>query len=459
VTQKRARESDTFTYIGTIDDVVLRYPWSGIPIGADFLNDTIIDHVLFGTPMLINDGYLINHPLARADLMKGEESLLAGLIESEFIKVLTRVSNPNELSRMPAEMARQNISSFAERMSGEDSGRLISTLDELGDKLLFHRNCYRWPSVDMGDGFRLLVENCVASVEQKGFQSLGLNVEYADQTIRMLSRVAERLAKDTSGARTHFEDAVIETAKTLPNDRSEPYVNELMGLANEIYHFNFGIQLDSKYREDGLAIVAETRLSRAFDDMLAVDERVLEIDGELPLMGRPDLVRTLSPKALAKVVDPQTEIGKRKLAFQKFMRAFSRGEYTLEEAADFAHQYEKALADHFVGSEPMGGRALAINVSMTLSAALVGVGLPSVSEGAWDLAEGIAYGTGLGVLASQVGEPNLMRVAKRFRNQRMLREFENSRVRLSPHMTRALLSSVRFQPETTDPIAAKVKRF
>ena len=61
VVTRNARRSDTLVYLGTVDDVVLRYPWPGIAIDENFLVETIVDHVLFGAPLLINDGYIVNH--------------------------------------------------------------------------------------------------------------------------------------------------------------------------------------------------------------------------------------------------------------------------------------------------------------------------------------------------------------------------------------------------------------
>lgn len=452
------RDEDTLVYLGTIDDVLLRHPWRDIAIGENFLVDTIVDHVIFGEPMLINDGYLINHPLARADLMKGKDSLILKLVEKGFIKILTRVSNPDELSKMPEQMARQNIKDFPDRLRSDDWEKLKYALDRLSDSLKFHYNCYRWPAVDMGDGFRILVENTIEGAYSKGFDSLGLNIRYGDHTLRTLNRIAERLAKNTSGARSYFEDAVKEAAKTLPGSDAETFVSELMGLANEIYHFNFGIHLDSKYRKDGLAIIAETRLSRAFDDMLAVDERVLEIDGELPLVGKPNLIKELSPSLLAGVVDPSTRVGDAKRSFKRLMREFAKGKYTMEEAQGFAAQYERALSEHFATSRSTVVSARVINVGMTISAAVLGAGVPLASTGMAAMAEAALYSTGLGLLASQVGEPGIMKVAKRFYNRRLREQFASSRVRLEPHVTRAMLSSLRFQPEIVDSVATRVKR-
>ncbi len=448
-----ARNSDTLVYLGTVDDKVLDYPWPNIEIGRNFLIDTILDHVLFGAPMLINDGYLINHPLARDDLLKGKNSLILSLIRQGFIKVLTRVADLDKLHLMPLEMASQSNQTFEDRISRSDWERLQFTLQSLGESLSPHFNSYRWPPVDMGDGFRVLLENAIQGIDEKGFESLGMQTPHSEKVVSVINKIANRLAKDTTGARNLFEITAIEESKALSLGEDKKFVHEMMGLANEIYHFNFGIQLDNQLHRDGMAVVAETRLSRAFDDLLAVEERVIELEGSLPLIGRPEFVTSLDPATLTAIVDRNTEVGEAKFRYQDFMRRFASGEYTLEEATDFAAQYERALIHHFSSNAIPSGLKRVVNVGMTLSAALVGASFPTSA------ASSVAANVGLGTLSSQIGEPRLMRLAKRFYSRTMSRDFEQSRTHLKPHVSRAILSSLRFHPDVTGPIARKAKRF
>lgn len=452
-----ARAADTLTYVGTLDDQVLQYPWPGIPIQENFLIDTIIDHVLFGMPMLINDGYLVNHPLARADLLKGKESLILTLVQKGFIKVLTRVGDLDDLKDMPRQMARVGVGSFPARITEDDPKRLEYALGELGDSLRPHYNCYRWPRVDMGDGFAVLIDNIRKSIKQKGFASLGFASANETFVQRQLYRISNRLAKDTAAARTHFETYLNEAAADLPNDEAAVLRTDLMGLANEIYHFNFGIHMDRLLRPDGLKVITETRLSRAFDDLLSVEEQVIALPAPLPLVGRPGLVTTLDPQTLAAIIDPTTRVGSAKVTFQRLLRKFAQGEYTVEEAQDFAQQYEKALIAHFTARTTPRTLKVAVTATMILSPALMAVGLPAggpttaLTEGASDVT--------MGGLSSFVGEPWLMRVAQRYRRRKMAGKFKASKVPLSPHLERALLSNIRFNREVIDPIAERVKTF
>lgn len=454
---RNARRSDTLVYLGTVDDVVLRYPWPGIAIDENFLVETIVDHVLFGAPLLINDGYIVNHPLARADLMKGKDSLILALVRKGFIKILTRVDDLNDLARMPEQMA-VDIDSFRSRISDPDWKLFRYNLDDLGEALRPAFNTMFWPPVDMGDGFRLLVENASAGIDQKGYESLGLRTGEADLVRTLLDLVANRLATDTSGARNFFEAKATDLAGRLPNGTDRLFVDDVMGLANEIYHFNFGLNLDHQMRGDGISVVTETRFSRAFDDLLAVDEAIVNVEGSMPLMGKPALNATLDPKSLLDIVDPTTDVGQAKLNFQKRMRDFATGRHSIDEARAFAELYERALIGHF--ADRRAGRVLPhiVNLGMNLSSAVIGAYVAPV-HAAMQAAGEIGGGFGMGLLSSYVGERGLLRVGHRFRQRAVRKEFGANRGALKPHIQRAMLSTLRFEPAIIDPIADRVRKY
>ena len=77
------------TYLGTLDDVVQRYPWN-IEIGLQQFNQMLIRKALLGEKIIINDGYLLNHPFARQALLNPTSSPLKALIEANFVQVMSR---------------------------------------------------------------------------------------------------------------------------------------------------------------------------------------------------------------------------------------------------------------------------------------------------------------------------------------------------------------------------------
>lgn len=452
------RPADTLVYLGTIDDVVLRHPWQDIPIGENFLIETIVDHVLFGMPLLINDGYLVNHPLARADLIKGKDSLILALVKKGFIKVLTRVDDLSKIADMPIDMAR-DIGSFDALVRSSDWATLRNRLSELADTLSPDRNVYGWPPVDMGDGYRILLENVLSGIATKGYETLGFRTSDQASVQRVLSDVVNELIANTAAARTKFEDRTVEMAKSMPNDAGLQFVSDLMGLANEAYHFNFGIALDHQLSANGLNVVTETRFSRAFDDLLAIEEKYVSLTGDMPLMGKPDFKMLLDPAALVDIVDPATDIGGAKLLFQQRMRDFATGgRYSAEEARAFADLYERALARHFAPRRKWRGTSIAVNLGVNLTTSVMGAYFAPVKAMA-DAAGEFSSSFGMGLLSSYVGERNILRVGHRLRVRAMQKQLDSNRAEIKPNVQRAMLSALRFDTAATLPIAQKVKRF
>lgn len=447
------RASDTLVYLGTIDDVVLRHPWPDIAIGPDFLTDTIIDHVLFGAPLLINDGYLVNHPLARADLMAGERSLLLALVRKGFIKVLTRVDDLDALARMPGQMARQGIQTFGERIASDEWQRFELILRRLGDELRPLHNTLFWPPVDMGDGFRRLLENADYGIASKGFESLGLRTRHRTAVRRLLFNSAARLAKDSAAARTKFEEMAVEEAKALPTGDDREFVSDMMGFANEVYHFNFAINLDYAVASNGLTVLAETRMSRAFDDLLRVEEPVLNFERDVQLVGRPALAKSISRRALLDIVDQSTEVGRAKLLFQAHMRDFAAGLLSIDDARLHARTYEDALVKHFSAFNQDIAMPHIASIGMNIASAVAGAYLGPVK-----IAGEIGSNIGMGLLSTYVGEKGVLRIAERYRKRQIEGQFAEARTTVQPHV-RGMLSALHFDAAVTHPIAAAVRSF
>src|SRR5688572_14178757 len=82
-----------WTYTGLLDDVMVRY--SDEYMSEDFFNRMIAKNVFFGGGMYINDGYLVNHPIARKHLVN-RESLLRQMINVGFVRVLTRAKGKGD---------------------------------------------------------------------------------------------------------------------------------------------------------------------------------------------------------------------------------------------------------------------------------------------------------------------------------------------------------------------------
>lgn len=448
---------DSLVYLGTVDDVVLRFPWSNINIGKNFLIETILDHVIFGNPLLINDGYLINHPLARKDLLKGEKSLILHLVRRGFIKVLTRESSPVNIKTMPFNMA-EEIESFEKAVSKKDWKNFQTSLGELGDSLRFNYNCFKWPPVDMGDGFRVILENVSNNISAKGYDTLGFNTKEKDLVISTINQIGERLSSNTQGARNHFEQQCKLSAEHLPKRHRKLFVNDMMGLANEVYHYNFGINLDYHLRVTGSNVVTETRFSKCFDDLLSIEEDEQQhFSKNFPLIQAPKIIKSINPKIVSEIVDPFTEIGREKEKFLKEMRLFSSGQLSIEDAKIASNNYLKSLAYHFSETDPLNYISKPLDIGLIVTSGLIGAAIP----GSYEILAG--SGVGLGFLSTYVCHPKVLRAVRGFKRKSLenkMSKINAKKISLdNGNLNRAILGVLKFNSKVTDPIAKRIRRF
>ncbi len=122
-TQPLTWENISRTYTGLLDDVMIRY--SRDYADEQFFNRTIIKNVLFGGGVFINDGYLVLHEIARKQL-QDDNSLLRYMINTDFVRVLTRTRSKNELREMPQMMADNGIQSYKDLVASTDWPNLSS---------------------------------------------------------------------------------------------------------------------------------------------------------------------------------------------------------------------------------------------------------------------------------------------------------------------------------------------
>src|SRR5438309_11581397 len=95
-----------WTYAGDLDDMVSLYPWPKIkPGNRRALDVRLALSAVTGTPMLLNDGYLILNP-ACFDALKDPNSPLRILINQDYIRVLSRNAS-HSLSQVAIDGARQ----------------------------------------------------------------------------------------------------------------------------------------------------------------------------------------------------------------------------------------------------------------------------------------------------------------------------------------------------------------
>lgn len=277
-----------YTYSGLLDDVMAKYGNHRMD-GKVFFQRMIAKNLFFGGGIYINDGYLLNHPLARYYL-QNESSLLSSMLRYGFIKILTRERDSDALSKMPGKMARQKNASFQQLVRSTEWRRgFREKWYDLSEWAFETGNAVAWPRRDMSYGYCKLMLRALNSRPE----DIGVNLP---ETI--LLRICEDFFARRplqSGPRDKLEKAakaVID--EHLPPSRRMPALRSIMDIANQAYHYNFGLCLTSEIgtrntttSKGGGAICVDTTIGKAFDELLLEEEINEHVLKNIPLFGIP----------------------------------------------------------------------------------------------------------------------------------------------------------------------------
>ncbi|QBG34350.1 hypothetical protein [Litorilituus sediminis] len=333
-----------YTYLGTADDLVQRYPWQ-IEMNLENFNNMLIRKALLGERVLINDGYLLNLPAARLALLKPECSPLKALIEANFVRILSR---NNDLVSMPSNMAKQGVTSFANLGNNSEWQALSAMLKKWQPKLQHIDNFIAWPKKHISHGF----DTIMMRLYQKSPQQLGLLHTSHDELLRVFDNYQQQNMHDKEATRTRWENAVISELANSKHDKEK--INELIGLACEGYHYNFGICLSNFSALEKANIIVETRYSQAFDDFMEINATQQECLAEMPVLDIPKNLPLDKPELWKQVVDPFSDIADLQTTYKQSMSLYSAGQTSKEALKQAAKEYSVALSKHFGQKEDMG---------------------------------------------------------------------------------------------------------
>lgn len=300
-------------YYGSIDDVVHRYPWK-FKLTSQRLFHSMAAQVIDGRPLLLNDGYLVNHPVARSAVLQ-KDNLLWALLEKGFVKLYVRGGENYNLQEMPERMS--HVESFrdlvGDRVPGVSWRELRRKLASVDKRMRDHGALVSWPNYDTGSGFKVLVDRINA--KESSARSLGLGFLVRNETLReFLKRFRDRLESDPRGPRDQWE----KLAKQISEDRRynvenpTQFVAKFMRLANEMYHYNQGVMLAATLNEP---VSVETQTSAAFDDLLKIRDIGLEEVPSFPRLHVPLAVSHVHPSKIASFLDADSRIGRARLVW------------------------------------------------------------------------------------------------------------------------------------------------
>lgn len=384
------------SYVGLLDDFAVRHGDTAI-VSIDDLNKHLVLAVLFSDPLLINDGYVLQHPAIRQALLNPEKSPLKALVEVGFVKILSR--NSNALGDLAEVMADAQIASAKSLLRSEDFQKIYRPeLTRWSDELCSGAfdAFLPWPKIHIDQVFRSVARTVMAT---DSFAS-GVGED-------ALKAFRERL--DTSAFRRTEWELAGEAMRD--GGKFDPAAHRvLMWAANETYQYAWGCALTASLPN----VRVLTRLPRHL--------RALEASGVLALPSKPKKpVEVMVPDRafvmeavggkwtrLANMVTPGHDINRLKHAFLGALRAY----YGIDAAGSAHDGDEKALAQAYTTalSKHFGGGQTAVPMVFDLS--FVGLSTAAgIIAGPAGMVAGAAAGAAVGVVgvaAAHLGAPKLL---------------------------------------------------
>jgi hypothetical protein len=221
--------TSVLTYCGLLDDFALRNRDVGITSIGE-LNEYLVVAVLFGGPLLVNDGHVITHGAVQQAVQAPHLSPFRQLVETGFVKILTR--NERRLESLADEMADVGITSFQRlRQQISYQHNFLPALQQWSERLRSSAfNAFEgWPDIQVDDVFR--------SVAGAAYSSLhSAEPEWHQE----LERFHDQLTT-TKWRRTEWENVA---NQLRASDKIGQLVRQaLMFTANEAYQYAWGCAL------------------------------------------------------------------------------------------------------------------------------------------------------------------------------------------------------------------------
>ncbi|WP_291842400.1 hypothetical protein [Maricaulis sp.] len=331
------------SYSGLLDDVVDRYRITE-EVDDAFFKRSIIRNVFFSGEILINDGYLVNHPHALPQVLD-EDSLLRVMVKNRFVKVLARSQNPEAFASNPEVMAAKQIRTFQELVSRPDWRSIKQDLEHWSEGLFAGNMVEGWPKYQIHAGFRKLFE---AALSQQP-EAVGLG----QLTKSVLEDFAARYLDHASyeeGPRTAVEEVAKEMRDQGVITNSD--LLDIMNMANQCYHYNFAMCMSA---ERETPVVADTSIGPAFQHILQLDNAIEQGLDDVPVLAIPKGFPIDNGAIFDRLLDHQSKLCRAKHEFLYRVTAVYSGqdgfrrEGAVKDLKEAVLEYRRLLAEHFSG--------------------------------------------------------------------------------------------------------------
>jgi hypothetical protein len=414
-----------YTYSGVLDDVVQRYH-GGNELDQDFFNRMIAKSIFFSGGFLLNDGYLVNHPVARRQFMREDSTLRVMMRTANFVRVLSRENSPEALADMPLKMAKQDNASFKALVGSNEWNELQPCLASVAMALFRSSNIVPWPKKAMHVGFVKLLE----PVLTRSPKELSLHAA-SDISMPELAQVFRDMHPEAGGPRDKFEKAARLVCQKLRDPQGA--MRELMSIANQCYHYNFGMCLGP---ECPWPISVDTQIGNAFDEYLSADTQFDDdfksILAKIPVVRVPKRLPFERGGVFADLLDSGTEIGGAKNRYVRALDAIfvsKRDEVqkNLVAAEDAAREYEKRIAEHFGAA--MGGGFWERGFDSALAIATGLIAAVALPVGAL---VGFAGGVAISIAGNEIAREPKEFLLRRIRQRQVANALDRSVAPLDP---------------------------
>ena len=340
-----------YSYFGLIDDVVDRFPFE-FEVDNDRLNFELTTQLIDGKPLLLNDGYLVLHPICRQSI-QDKNGLLWDLLTRGFITVLHRGGADYRLDEMPEVMA-PKIDTYNDLINDRLPGfiswkKYKDILKDIHEKLYDTKSYRQWPKYKTESGFiklsTMLLDNGINTDLAK------MNGVCLSDTILtdFINEFVESFNSSRSGPRNYWEILAKkyseqEIITTKPNE----FFNQIMSLANELYHYNFGVMLCA---QEEMPISVETRNSNCFNFLLETKEYLIAEDVKIPKLSVPQSILSASSSEVAKIYDAHRNIGQLRTEWLELKFNYQMGSnIAWEDVTKAGSEYSKEISS-LLGSE------------------------------------------------------------------------------------------------------------
>ncbi len=429
------------SYFGLVDDFAARHR-DGAITSSPSLTRNLVFSVLFDEPLLINDGHIIASDVIREAVVKPKESPLRELVETGYIKILTR--NQRDLGSLAERMADEGMKPAQALLKRSDYPTFKRTLsgwcETLGDQQAdgSYLSFRDWPAYNTSVIFERLALAAVS-------QALS-NIDDPDQTLQ-LQKFGDVFNALERRNRTTWETEV--NRLRAAGELSPKIRKTLLHIANEAYQYSWGCALSTTKAP----VKVHTRSPEFLDiDLsLTLDETLDEASKLRPgvTIYVPDVALAVKKigdnwTRLTEVNQANRDVYKAKRRYLKMLELYSTSSAVSDkDMKKCADAYSKQLTMHF------GGEGVPLMFDLGFTGASLAVPAVIGSAVAGPVGAGIGFGISLvGTLAAHMGGPKFIRrltlpLSKKWvRPQSSKKSTSTSCFQVSPETAAAFLEGV-----------------